>query len=355
VQRHRQWFLVLAAWSVPGVISALSAVAFMPAAERGKALLPVFGISLAGWWTWALMTPGILWMQRRYPIERGSVLRVVPAHVVGAAIASLIYVGASLGTALLMFAPARGEPIAILTRSYFTSRLPIGVLLYAAVIGVGTAVAERRQRLQREVQSAQLREELALAQARALQAQLQPHFLFNTLHTIGLLVAEAPADAQRTLLRLGDLLRRTLALSETPSIALRDELAVLQEYLAIETTRFGDRLTVVIDAPEGVRTRRVPSLILQPLVENALRHGIARLVSGGVVRIAAEEVDGRLLLLVEDNGPGIAAESALAAGHGLTATRRRLAVLYGQSAVLELSRRTGGGTRVSIQLPLSDA
>ncbi len=355
MQRHRQWSLVLAAWSVPGVISALSAVAFMPSAERGKALLPVLGISLAGWWTWALLTPGILWMQRRYPIERGSVLRVAPAHAVGATIASLIYVGASLGTALLMFAPVRSEPLAILTRSYVTSRLPIGVLLYAAVIGIGTAVAERRQRLQREVQSAQLREELALAQARALQAQLQPHFLFNTLHTIGLLVAENPATAQRTLLRLGDLLRRTLALSETPSIALRDELAVLHEYLAIETTRFGDRLHVVVDVPEALLGRRVPSLILQPLVENALRHGIARLMSGGVLRLAADEVGDRLLLIVEDNGPGLAAEPAPAGGHGLAATRRRLAVLHGTAAALEISRRPDGGTRVCIELPVSDA
>ncbi len=327
----------------------------MPASDRAKALLPVFGISLAGWWTWAVLTPGILWMQRRYPIERGSLLRSGPAHAAGALLASFVYIGASLGSALVMFAPVRAEPIGALARGYVTSRLPIGVLLYAAVIGVGTAVAERRQRVHREVLSARLSAELALAQARALQAQLQPHFLFNTLHTIGLLVAENPAAAQQTLLRLGDLLRRTLALSETPSIPLHDELAVLQEYLAIETTRFGERLRVLIDVPEGLCGRSVPSLILQPLVENALRHGIARRVSAGVLRIAATEHDGRLRLIVEDNGPGFAAEPAPNGGHGLAATRRRLAVLHGAEATLDIGSRPGGGARVGIEIPVADA
>lgn len=301
------------------------------------------------------MTPGILWMERRYPVEQTARLRAVAAHAVGAVVASLLYITATLGAAQLFFPPSRGEPIMNLARGYLTSRLPIGILLYAAVIGAGTAIAERRRRQQRDVASAQLTAELALAQARALQAQLQPHFLFNTLHTIRLLVAENPEAAQQTLLRLGDLLRRTLALADTPSITLREELAVLQEYLAIETTRFGDRLRVVIDVHESLLSRHVPSLILQPIVENALRHGIANRVADGVVWIAAEESDGRLQLIVEDNGPGIDAHASRDGGHGLAASRRRLAVLHGSSAELRLGERHGGGARVSITVPVRHA
>jgi two-component system, LytTR family, sensor kinase len=353
--RYRQWALILAAWSVPGLISALSTVVFIPAAGRSARLLPILGISLIGWWTWAALTPGIVWIQRRYPVERHTLWRTLPTHAISALVCALLYVGTSLGTALLLFPEARSESLTPIARSYLSSRLPIGILLYAAVIGVATAFAERAERERREIQSAQLVAELAGAQARALQAQLQPHFLFNTLHTIGLLVAEDPAAAQRTLLQLGDLLRRTLTLSDVQTIPLRDELAVLREYLAIETTRFGARLQVVIDIPDALLSRRVPSLILQPLVENALRHGIALRISAGLLRVAADEMQGVLRLCVEDDGPGITGAAPRDGALGLDATRRRLSALHGANATLTAGVRVGGGTCISITLPATDA
>jgi sensor histidine kinase YesM len=219
-----------------------------------------------------------------------------------------------------------------------------------------TAIDERAARRRRELDTARLEADLAQAQLRALQMQLQPHFLFNTLHGIAMLTDSDPAAAEAMAVQLAELLRATLGLRDVPEVPLRTELDLLRRYLAIEQARFGDRLEVTLVAPEDVLDVRVPSFLLQPIVENAIRHGVAPRVETGHVAIRAARDNGALVLSVEDDGPGFGADPFGTQGVGLAATRQRLALRYGTAGSIRCdapSPSAGGrGAHVAIRIPL---
>ena len=228
------------------------------------------------------------------------------------------------------------------------------LLLYSAIIGISHSLNHYRQKREQELAAAQFETELALAQLNALRLQLQPHFLFNTLNTISVLMLKDVNKARQTLGRLSELLRALLKHSEAHEITLKQELEFLENYLEIERARFPDRLSVSIYADPVILRARVPSLILQPVVENAIKHGIAPRAEAGRIEIRAERLNGSIRLQVRDDGRGLIenAEEGAVSRVGLSNTRARLERMYGSGCRLELSDAPGGGTIVNILIPL---
>jgi LytS/YehU family sensor histidine kinase len=233
--------------------------------------------------------------------------------------------------------------------------LPYGLLAYGGILGMLVAVAWSHRVRQEQLATAALGTQLAEARLQALRSQLNPHFLFNAMNSIAMLVRKKENDAAVTMIAgLSDLLRYFLEERPPQEVRLRDELAFLERYLAVESVRFQDRLQVRIAAEPGVLDAYVPNLVLQPLVENALQHGIARRVSAGKLAILAEATDTTLTLRVEDDGPGPAAAKsgpAGAGGVGLRNVRARLQQLYGAKQTFELSPGPSGGALATITLP----
>jgi LytS/YehU family sensor histidine kinase len=196
---------------------------------------------------------------------------------------------------------------------------------------------------------------LTKAQLSALRQQVEPHFLFNTLNTIAGLVREGRNDAAVDMIAgLGELLRQALKTSDRQQVALEEELELLERYLGIEKVRFAERLRVVMDVPKELRGERVPSLILQPIVENAVKHGIARRVEGGTVAISAERRNGSLRLSVYNDGPALPEGWKKSGGIGLENVRERLESLYGRNGELSV-KNDGSGVRVTVTLPVEEA
>lgn len=299
---------------------------------------------LLGVYIWALLTPLILWLGRRFPLARGEWLRHVPLHVLFSACFSAceLTLESALYTRLHLFPPGlRAALVQLLARGFHG-----GILDYWIVLGAQWAVryAFRASELQSQLVSAQLS---------ALKTQLQPHFLFNTLNAITVLVRQQKSrDAEQMLGHMGDLLRGVLEDVDAQEVSLRRELEYLQLYLAIERVRFADRLHVEISADPAARQASVPHLILQPIVENAIRHGIGRSSSAGRILISAARSAGTVEIRVQDDGPGFStSHSSGREGIGLANTRARLQQLYGEGAKLEIENCQGGGATVTLRFP----
>ena len=301
---------------------------------------------LPGWYFWALATPLILWLGRRFPINARKWPSSLPVHLVVALLLSAPYTLLAAFTSYLMWATEREAGFATLIPTLLLTRgLTIGVVFYFALLGLGMMLESRDR-------ARTLTAELAQAQVRALQMQLHPHFLFNTLHAIRVLVREDPAAAERTLTLLGDLLRQTLAGAEQQTVPLKQELSFLGLYLDIEKTRFSDRLQISFDVEPTALDLPVPNLILQPLVENAIRHGVAKQSEPGRVVVRGRRSNGTLELSVQNDGPPLGKSGIERVGIGLATTRERLSRLYGTEASLSLSDLPEGGVLAQVRLPV---
>ncbi len=311
----------------------------------------------------AAFTPLILWLGRRWPIERPHLVLRSAGHVLAAAAYAVGEV--ALETFVLLhtsppgfaIAPTYGRSAAILLIFGFHAN----VISYGVILGIQSGF-RYKYRKYREKKKTQTRKELDAgrelggrkspnAQLGALKMQLQPHFLFNTLNAIMVLVRQQRGQqAEETLGRFSDLLRAVLSDIDAQEVPLERELEYIRLYLSIEQVRFPDRLRVEIEAAPEVLPASVPHMGLQPLVENAVRHGIAKNAGAGVIAIRAVQADDQLQLSVSDNGPGIPA-GGIAEGIGLANTRKRLHQLYCDRATLELRAREGGGTVATISIP----
>jgi len=306
---------------------------------------------LVYWLVWAAFTPLILAAARRHPLEAGVRLRSLARHLGLMVVVAPVQIATSyavhflLGGALGLVPAEEAAHWRAIVLPGVTWGTFAGFLYYWIIVAVYLAVLYRAR-------VAGLEEQLARARLDALRAQLQPHFLFNTLNSISVLTATDPAGANRMLLDLSELLRATLAAGEAHEVTLDRELAMLERYVAIQQVRFGDRLAVRFEIEPAARAALVPSLLLQPLVENAVRHGVAASAGPGTVTVRAA-VDGeRLALEVRDSGPGLGAVPANADGIGLGNTRARLRQLYGEAFRLDLASPAGGGLTVVVELPL---
>lgn len=316
---------------------------------------------LTGMYIFAALAPGIFWLGRRFPFERRKWLRRTLLHLQFSIVFAILHL--VLESAVL--SPMKLFP-GIMDKGFvatFFFLLILGfhgnVLGYWSVLGVQYALhyyrqyqERRRQALQLELQASELQTRLVQAQLSALKGQLQPHFLFNTLNAIMVLVRQGKGpQAEEMLARLSDLLRSVLEDVEAQEVPLRRELESLQLYLAIEQVRFQDRLRVEIDVDPEFLDAAVPHLGLQPIVENAVRHGIGRRSAAGNIRISAARVEESLRIQVLDDGPGLPPGGAGTGGIGLANTRARLQQLYGDAAKLTVENGPQGGAVATLILP----
>lgn len=350
---RRVWLLISAASVVPAALGVFQA--YMQARISGD---PPRWQDLAfegGEWLFlGALLPITYHLGKRFPFRRAQWKRSLLVHLAGALALCLAWatLGLLLG-ALLDRYPAMGNfPRDYL--SWILISIPWSVFMYFTVLGCVHAVAYFNEAREREAQAARLATQLAEARLGALRMQMHPHFLFNSLNAVGVLVRDQnTVAATRMLERLGDVLRQVLRTDLPHEVTLAEELEFLEQYLAIEQERFSDRLRVHWSIEDRARSALVPSFVLQPIVENAIKHGIAKRADAGRIDITARIVDRYVELSVRDDGVGMSTTDA-AEGVGLSNTRERLRTLYGDDASLTLKTPPTGGTEVTVRIPLRE-
>jgi two-component system LytT family sensor kinase len=348
-------FRIFAVATGLGIFSGLQAYNYVALfTDRTQPFAILLALNITYWYAWAVLVPGMLWMARRYRFGRHTWKRAAAMHVGGVVVFTLAHAVLWVTCRVLIMEAFAGREVSWWTyfQELFFKNFDWEMMTYWAVIGLSHALDFHRESQERELTAAQLRTRLAEANLQALQRQLHPHFLFNTLNTISALMHRDTEAADAMLERLGDLLRLTLDRVGTQHVSLKDELDFLRKYLEIEKTRFGERLQVHIEVDLATLDAAVPNLVLQPLVENALRHGIGPKIGGGRVDIIARRDGQDLWLEVRDNGVGLTSD-AFHKGVGLTNTRSRLEHLYGDRYRFECHTPPGGGLLVTVVIPFS--
>ncbi len=347
------WLVIVAAWTVPAALSTFETVMFAGASHHPISVARAFAAEAPGWYTWAALTPVVVALGQRFPLDRQRRPAAIGVHI-GASLAASLLVATVSATA---DAVVRSSPLALSTliRVWFLSGLPATTLAYFAVLGISYALFSAARLRARERHAEQLAAQLTDARLSALRMQLQPHFLFNSLNAIMALVRDHDTPgAINALSLLSDLLRTSLRVDAAHQVPLRDELEFVRRYLAMAQIRFGDRLAVEYAADDGVLGELVPTFILQPVVENAVRHGIAPSRAPGRIDIRASRDATQLVLTVCDDGKGLPPEweDGTSEGVGLANTRARLAYMYGAASSLTIARgRDDRGVVATIRLP----
>jgi signal transduction histidine kinase len=349
-----RWTTIFAVATGLAAVSSLLAWRFSvslgaPASEWGSLVL----LNGTYWYLWALFTPAIVWLAQHFRFERQGLARALAVHVPSVVVFSLAHIAVLQGAQWWV---ATSNGIAYSWWEEFRRAAVINfdweMITYWAIAGISHAVLYYRESCERALRASQLETRLVEAQLKTLQQQLHPHFLFNTLHAISALMHRDVNAADRTLVRLSDLLRMTLEGLGQQEVSLKSELDFLSKYLDIERTRFADRLLVRFDVqPEALDTF-VPTLLLQPLVENAIKHGIAKKAGPGHIHITAKRDHDKLWIEVRDDGVGLSdtALDALQKGIGVSTTRARLQHQFGADYRFEFHRLTQG-VAVVVALP----
>jgi signal transduction histidine kinase len=356
------WVLILAAWLIPALLSGFDT--YMQSRLEGRP--PEWRwvlFNAIDWLLYAVLTPLVFWASRRWPLMQPHLARHITLHAAGAL--SMCVAWAGLGTLLrleIFPTPAHLTFHKLLVGfvSWTFTTLPFGVGVYFALVGIEHSFFYLAQARERETQAAYLAAQLAEAQLSALRMQFNPHFLFNSLNAILVLVRDQNTAAAERMLELrSDVLHQVLRSEAAHETTLSAEVEFWERYLAIEQIRFSDRLRPRIDMDPALCGAGVPRFLLQPLVENALRHGIARRTEAGFLQIGARREGAQLVLTVRDDGPGMPsafdAGTAPLRGVGVANTRARLAALYGANATLEVKNAEGGGVIATVRLPYHEA
>jgi two-component sensor histidine kinase len=349
----------LGVWILLGFIYAGPIYIEVRAEKMPHSAFKIFAWGILTWLVWAVLTPFIVWLARRFPLDVARWKRGLLVHVPAFLLISAIHnAGAVLLTlAIKPFAYVYDNPLGFWGRfwSRFQGSLGTDLLVYGAILGVCYAIDYYGKYREREFEASQLEVQLAHAQLNSLRMQLHPHFLFNTLNGIVGLVRDHKNEAAiNMLVGLSDLLRHTLEHSDRQEVQLKEELNFIQLYLNIQQMRFSDRLKIEIDVAPDTTKALVPNLILQPLAENALRHGFGRSVASGVIGIRSRAENGSLQLTVYDNGAGLPPNWQLASskGIGLANTAARLEQLYNDDHQFDIRNRIDGGVEVVVEIPL---
>jgi two-component sensor histidine kinase len=341
--------LAALAWTILGCVFAL------PDLSSGTGWRHALLLSLTLWWSWGMVTPLILWADRQIPVSRKQLAWRVVAHFLPSLLVTSVYVYL-LGAVRAAFGIEKwnGLPIRFLVDA-LRGMFLWNWLIYWLILGAWQAYNYYDHYIAGELRLERLEKGFSEARLNALRMQLDPHFLFNALNTISSQVERDPKLARRMIEHLGDLLRLSLESKDRQEVPLAEEMAFLEHYLAIQKIRFGDNLRIETQIAPEVKYASVPCLFVQPLVENAIRHGISRRASGGTVIVSAHREGNRLDIRVLDDGVGLPAGWTLenSGGVGLSVTRQRVAGLYpdGESC-FAVNRRASGGTAVEISLPL---
>src|SRR6476646_2754430 len=350
-RRGLTWALILAGWTLIVVTFSVQAYVFAVVRGRPDNFWHEFLVASTEWYVWAALTPLVLFLCRRFRIASQNWPRAVLLHLVAGIVISFLQLAIQVR---LNFIVNPGYKMTYWRVLYFfaTFKLHMNLLTYWVIVALNHGVYYYEQSRARELAWSRMEADLANAQLQVLNMQLHPHFLFNTLHSISTLISDDPQAARQMVLKLSDLLRASLNKIDQPAVPLQQELELLECYISIEQTRFKDRLVIEKEIAPSTLDCEVPTMILQPLVENAVRHGIGKHRQADRISIVAQRANGRLLLevrncigSVENGGP------AAARGIGLSNTRARLDQLYSSQHSFEIANLEGGGVAVKLSLP----
>ena len=345
--------IVSAAWIVPAVFAVINRIAQARLQGWEPATLRELLFEFGDWVLYAFLTPFVFAISKRWPLTRPHLVRRAVLHFFFSLLFCVAW--ATCGQILRLVlegAPKIWSQISIQWLSWIFITLPFGVAVYLCVVGIEHATRYFIDAREREVQVARLSEQLSSARFATLQSQLNPHFLFNTLNTITVLVRDNDRQGAVSIIEhLSELLRRTLSRHQANEVTLGEELDLVRQYVAIEQARFSDRLRPEFRIPESLMPAAIPSFALQHLVENAIRHGIAKHTDAGLLLVTANRSGDVLEITVIDDGVGIDPDAPAPPGHGIDNTRERLHALYDDRASLEITRRAEGGTIAILRLP----
>jgi signal transduction histidine kinase len=349
ILQHRlgRWIVGFLFWTLLGL--SFASQFYISGAKAGLEVTWKQAVSyaLGDWYVFALLSIPVGAMARRFGFEAGTWARSLLVHIPGSIAFSASYIILRAGIGSWQSGATFDEAF----RPLLVKTWHFNLLIYWVIVAVSQAFDYYRKYRERELHASELQKHLVQAKLQALQMQLNPHFLFNTLHSISSLMHKDVEAADRMIMRLSDLLRAALDSADTQEVSLRKELELLQLYLGIEQIRFGDRLSVKVDVAPETLEAQVPNFILQPLVENAIRHGIEPRARPGRIELHACRQADVLALAVCDNGKGIAGSKPAREGVGLSNTRARLRELYGESHRFELRSGPEGGLRVEMTIP----
>lgn len=350
-----KWLMIVGVWTLIGLYFTGETLMRSHAAGRPLAWWRVLSWELVSCYVWLAFLPLILWLGRRFRFERGDRPRSFIIHLIaGPSIALAQQAVDALVLPHLGYPPfGQYDSFAATYREFLLLNYSISMAIYWASIAVQQGIGYYQMYRERELRASQLETKLAQSQLQILKMQLHPHFLFNTLNTISELIHQNPNVAERIVTDLSDSLRLSLKSAGRQEVSLQQELDFLEKYLQIEQTRFADRLRVQMQIDPQALDAGVPNMILQPLVENAIRHGIAPLACGGRVEIQAVRDNGSLHLRVSDDGVGLPAGEVarINEGVGLSNTRARLQHLYGAAHSFELQSAPDHGVTLRMTIP----
>lgn len=358
-QNAYSWVWIAALWAGLGILDATQNVFAMRHQGMHHSWIKLFIVLTFDWLPWVLVTPLVISLGRRYP----PAWRSPRTWLLHLGLIAAVDVVASAWASALEVAMQPWLPDFQTYHFLATWLLKIAgglvpaLILYSAILAVTYVLDSKARAAAQQTDTARLNEQLSYAQLNALQRQIEPHFIFNALNSISGLVRERKNDAAVSMIvALADFLRRVAGSSHDPEVPLAQEVEFLERYVQIQEARFAGRLKLDIQIPDELRKARIPSLILQPLVENAIKHGIARRTQGGEVRVAASRSDGLLHLSVYNDGPLLDRDGcAVKDGIGLSNLRTRLKLLYGIDCDLRLENYGITGVQVSVALPYREA
>lgn len=358
-QKILKWIAIWGIWTLFGFVFASQFALQNQYSKNPSQLWQILSWQMFSGYVWFAMSPLIYLLGKRFPIEKGKWRASLAVHFV----ASFIFAGALL-LIDAYFLPKLGLPVreqftasfADLYKFFVFSNIYLEISIYWTVLGLQQLVKYYRINRERELRTSQLEARLALSRLQVLKMQLHPHFLFNTLNAISELIYKNPDAAESMISNLSDLLRLSFENLEVQEISLKQELEFLRKYLEIEQMRFDDRLKVEMNISPDTLDASVPNMILQPLVENAIKHGLAPRSEGGTIEIGALRNNGHLDLTVSDNGIGVPFGDLenLDEGVGLSNTRRRLRHMYGDTHTFRLENTKKGGLDVSLTIPFKE-
>jgi two-component system, LytTR family, sensor kinase len=347
--------LYVGVWTAVGFAEAFQTYVLQQLVDRPLEMWQCLSLSLSMWYGLAVLALPLVWLARRSPVEQESWHG--PVLVLLSATSALALVKVLIDIPVERFIRPqypflKGRSDLELFHIFFNARYIFYLVVFLLVLGVSHALDFYRRFRERELHASQLEAQLVRAELQVLKMQLHPHFLFNTLNAISALIHQDVELADRMIARLGELLRRTLENTGTHEVPLRQEVEFIKPYLEIEKARLGPRLEVRFDLDPAALGAKVPNLILQPLVENAIRHGVAPRAEPGRIEIAARLENSFLRLTVRDNGRGLA--SNYSEGVGVSNTRARLQQLYGAAQSLVMRNEPGGGLVVTVTIPFRE-
>ena len=348
--------IIWGVWTFIGIVFTLQGYFTSYRSQRPVPLLDSLYLQMTWSYMWALATPLVLFAATRLPMERNCWMRSALLHIPLSIVLSAFITALGHVMLWLYWGWSMGKPFSFESMGRFVvANFSEGIGIYLLIALTSYTFSYHRRFREGQVKTLQLEAQLSHAQLHALKMQLHPHFLFNTLHSISALLNRDTESARKMITRLGDFLRLTLDNSGSQEVTLQQEIEFLSCYLEIERIRFQDRLVTRVDVPPQTLDAKVPNLILQPIVENAIRHGIAPRSTPGLIEIGAEQRNGTLRIQVRDNGPGLPAhrtsENLFQKGLGLSNTETRLERLYGAAHMFDFSNNPAGGLVVTLEIP----